>query len=258
MKNEKIMTFPAGRRAHVTGSKLIVSRAATSVAVIGYLTLILAATGFELTWALMCLLAAIPVIGLAGWYFYRIAQLNRRIEASIGPVWDIIIGGVPAGTIKDAEYAAIKLRCLNNPSLVSAQLGSFVTPILSILATVWRAVPVWLFWILVVSALVVPEQAVSVVREMGSASPDELHALLAALLKTVTVFVFISVGFVRVFRKEEASEVGGVVDQAVAAELRAHCGNTSDATVTVWCWQHGSLHIDDVKTSFGRPPKAPK
>lgn len=250
-----VLTFPERRFARDRGAQLKFRRSAAMAVVFGYLTLIVAAMELDLTWVLVSLLVALPIIGLAGWHFYRLTQLNKRIAASIGPVWNIVIGGVPAGTIKDAEYAAIKHRCLNNPSLVWAQVLSYFRHPGRMMVTVWRAVPVWLFWVLVLSALIEPRQAVTAIAQLGKSSPDELQALLAALLKLITVLVFVSVGVMQVFRNHEPDEVDSF-DEAVDAAIRVHCGDTSSAPVSLYCWKYGNLHIDDVKTSVHRPTTA--
>ncbi len=182
---------------------------------------------------------------------YRLANLNRRIEASIGPEWKAEIGGVVVGTIKDAELAAIQRSCLTDPGLYAAQAKSIALSVVRLIAVIGRAIPMLAFWVCVVAAYMNPADTLAFLRDLVllNGSPDDLRTAVSVLLKLVAMLVFMGIAISQLFRGEQPGDADNM-EAAMSKAVRARFGDSSGAEVILSCWQFGRLYVNGRKTAY--------
>lgn len=175
---------------------------------------------FILPAALMFVAFTVGVALLMG---YRKADLERRMAASDGPVWDVELNDVTVGTISDAEYAAIQRQCLAQPRLVWAQVVNIVAAFVKVFGYCLRVVPLGLFWGGAAMAIHSPELVATILVELPNATSEMVHLAGSATASVLIIMPFCVSGMLWLTGKGAHLGITNLFDDEIAEALRRHC-----------------------------------
>ena len=101
--------------------------------------------------------------------------LSARIETADSPTWDVEVNQVKAGTITDADYAAIRLRVFYDFRTYVSQLMNLFRVALNSFDYCYRAIPLGLFWVAVGLAVFSPEMLSSVLTAIHDGRMNDVQ-----------------------------------------------------------------------------------
>nr|WP_312130836.1 hypothetical protein [Stenotrophomonas pavanii] len=154
-------------------------------------------------------------------------HLRGRVEANAPFAWDVWMNGVKIGFITDAQYAAMQREAFGDIRLVVAQALNVGRVALNIAGNIAIAVPVVVFWIIVVAMLVSPET----VKELwGTLLAADLEAQMESLRYLIHLVVMSCIAATALmgamqfrfgFRNRYTETVAGMIRQLCNTPMEA-------------------------------------
>jgi len=180
------------------------------------------------------------------------ATLNNRIDAGDNAlVWQVTVNGVTVGTITDAHYAAIQHSIYFDIRAYLAQLINLGRVLNRIVNTWFVAIPLGVFWCVMLGYFFAPNTFVSVLSELQQATPAQIVAgtrtlmdllvISSIALITVGVATGHSFGFVDYF------------DLAIGKDVRAAVGCAAEGKTSLFTFDHATIPAE---TDSVHPQKA--
>lgn len=160
------------------------------------------------------------------------AWLTSRIENPETPTWKIAINGVTAGSITDAEYAAIQQKVFRNKRLIGAQLLETAKLVARMINHTLRDIPLILFWLFVVMYVANPETILSITQPLLAGNADLIAPTLDLILKMI--------GLLAIVLPAMALLMGNSISyrnhytEEIALLLRRHCTSPADGEVELF------------------------
>jgi hypothetical protein len=134
-------------------------------------------------------LAGIAVVRLRRKY---LAALEARMD-NAGVEWDVQVNEVKVGTYSDANYARLRMEVFTDHRVYIAQLANLGWCASKILDSLFVGLPVSFFWVVVLSVVVVPDQAIDVLRQLQTLTPAQIVVGVQSVLWIVPVIAFLYV-----------------------------------------------------------------
>jgi len=148
----------------------VITRGNVSTFVISFLlAMIFCLLLFSSAWAALTgpLVAATAISVTRAKYM---SDLVNRAGTFSGNLLDVVCNGIKIGTIRDSEFAEIKLRVFNHPYTYLAQFNNLCKVILRICTSAIFALPVGVFWFIVAIAIFSPENFNDMLTQLQSPS----------------------------------------------------------------------------------------
>lgn len=225
----------------------LVSAAFAACAVSGLFMLM---SGFALdTLAIGGLLGIYVGFGAAWMRNRYMAALRERSNAADSQDWEVQINDVCVGTVRDSDFAAMRLKIFEDSSLYWAQLRNIALVFARIVDLAFVAVPVIAFWGLIVVAIVSPEVIPQTIEQLRASSPTELAKYAGLLLQGLAVFTMWSAivhaacghrfGFVNCFK------------EATSNALRRRLGVAAEGSLVLIRWVDDAPEFNDERRCIG-------
>ena len=172
------------------------------------------------------------------------AALLQRIEGHNPVTWDVELSGVNVGTITDAKYAEIRLRVFQDVRTYRAQVMNIGWVVLRVSRYLVTGIPIFVFWIVLVLAVLAPENFSSLVAAVQKAGPSgvahvastfgvQLLGLAMFLIFGLQWMIGVRFGFINRFA------------EATAQAVREHCGVAAEGSFVLVRYDAGGAHFND-------------
>ncbi|WP_226034427.1 hypothetical protein [Aquitalea palustris] len=196
-------------------------------------------------WFLAAVLCSIGSAGLMQIRKKYISNLKKRIEQNTGPDWDVVMNGVKASTISDADYALIRLQVFQDPRTYIAQVVNLFGVAYRVLnAFVW-VLPLIVFWAILLGCYFFPNTMHSILAEIQNLG---FMVALTRLVDSVAPAIGTTVAVVAVFLITFGSTTFGFVNRfsfGSGNAVRKHCGIAAEGNLTLVRWTDGCPHFND-------------
>lgn len=170
--------------------------------------------------------------------------LVARIDAADSPTWDVEVNQVKAGTITDADYAAIRLRVFYDFRTYAAQVVNLFRVALNSFDYCYRAIPLGLFWVGVALAIFSPETISSVLAALQHATPSDMRHAVVTAGSLLAILMIVSVGFHWMLGLSRFGFINRF-DEATGTAVRKHCGVVAEGSIMLVRWADGSPVVSD-------------
>lgn len=177
--------------------------------------------------------------------------LVARIDATDSPTWDVEVNQVKAGTITDADYAAILLRVFYDFRTYIGQVTNLLRVALNSFDYCYRAIPLGLFWVGVALAIFSPETISSVLAALQHAMPSDMRHAVGTAGSLLTITMIVSVGFNWLLGLSRFGFINRF-DEAIGTAVRKHCGVAAEGSIMLVRWADGSPVVSAEMASVRR------
>ena len=177
-------------------------------------------------WAAMVAIAAFTTMLILARHS---AALKARLSDDAPFAWEVWMNGVQIGLITDGQYASIQRAAFGSGRLIVGQLFNLVHVALTIARRVFVAVPLLMFWLLVMASVVTPETVIEVGQALSITDPAELANGLRPLYRwgfmmiLISVSIMLGLGYRFGFRNH--------YDEAVGHMIRKHCNTPAEGNI---------------------------
>lgn len=187
--------------------------------------------GYGITYTLLLTAVFTVVIGYAR--SHVAAGYEKRINAEAPLNWEVKVNGVAVGHLNDADYAKLQKRVHQEPAVAVAQGKNFLKVAINVFSMYLTAIPLTLFWGLVLMLVISPESVQEVVARMAQANTEQLTAGLTSALQTITTLLVISmVGVAPIFGPRFGAQ--DEYRKAVGELIRAHCNTPAEGKIDLF------------------------
>jgi len=157
------------------------------------------------------------------------ARLTARVKDDAPFAWDVWMNGVKIGRVTDAQYAAIQLYAFGDGRVVVAQALNLGRVALNIAGKAFVAVPLLMFWLIVVASIATPESITALVEAWRTADLAALTAsfrtlfYMVAMVSLLAVAITFAIGYRFGLRNHYA--------EAVARMIRQQCNTPAEGDI---------------------------
>lgn len=205
---------------------------------------------FYVVWSGSAILPAI-FAGATGGYAEYLRQryatsLLQRISATDGgPSWDVVTNGVKVGTIKDSEYAAIRLKIFTNLQIYVAQAFNLGNIAMRGASYLFQGIPLFAFWAMIACAIFSPGDFSNGLAQIQKAGPDEIAEAVRWAVQLFGVGLVVSM-FIQ-FAVGGASGFGFInrFSEATNLAVRVHCGAAAEGDMSLVRYADGAVYLND-------------
>lgn len=210
----------------------------------------------------VCALSGGAVLGgivLGGLVGYAVAEsrrrymaaLWRRVNTSGGPNWDVELNGVKVGTIRDADYATIRLKVFGDVRLYVAQFLNCGRVLTRVLDSMLLTVPLLFFWGLLVVAMVSPESCAEALNLLRGATPASVAKFASFVFGVMTGLGVLS-AWINVALMGARYGFVNRFSEATANALRRRLGVAAEGQIILVRWADGIAHFNDERSFLRR------
>lgn len=182
-------------------------------------------------------------------------SLLARIKSQYDLQWEFQLNGVAVGSISDADFAAIRLKVLNDTRNYTAELMNACKVISKVIEYMYVSIPIGLFWLVVAVTILAPEVISASWNEILNLSPAmQASMLIAGIKKSVMVLAALSLYAVAI-NIVIGSRFGFInsFSAATATALRQHFGQTADGETKLVRWVDEDIVINNELPNLKMP-----
>lgn len=159
-------------------------------------------------------------------------ELNARIEAKEGFVWDVEVNEVKVGSISDSTYAQIRHRVFSDERVYVAQGLNLLRVAVNFFDYCYRAIPIGLFWIGVALTLFSPETFSSVLATLQGITAESINRAVSTAGSILTLAMILSVALHWMFGLSRFGFINRF-DEAIGTAVRKHCGVAAEGAMVL-------------------------
>lgn len=196
-------------------------------------------------WFLAAVLCSIGSAGVMQIRKQYISSLKKRIVQNTGPDWEVVMNGVKASTISDADYARIRLQVFQDHRTYIAQVFNLLGVAYRVLnALVW-ALPLIVFWAILFGCYFAPDTMHSILAEIQNLG---FTVALTRLVDSFATVIVATVASTAILLIAFGSTTFGFVNRfsfSSGNAVRRRCSIAAEGNLTLVRWTEGGPHFND-------------